>query len=183
MNKESFIQLLTDKCYKYELTGDHIKVLYQGSVDLRSLTSLPEGVQFNNQGDVDLSSLTSLPEGVQFNNQGSVDLSSLTSLPEGVITNLGIPIIEDIDKKILAMVTSGNNKLNMSDWHTCKTTHCRAGWAIHLAGDQGYDLERKFGPAGAGALIYAASRPGIKVPNFHETNDNAMNDLKYYAQL
>jgi hypothetical protein len=56
----------------------------QGYVDLRSLTSLPEGMTFSNQGSVDLRSLTSLPEGMTFSNQGYVDLSSLTSLPEGM---------------------------------------------------------------------------------------------------
>ena len=49
-----------------------------GSVDLRSLTTLPEGVTFSNSGSVYLSSLTTLPEGVTFSNSGSVDLRSLT---------------------------------------------------------------------------------------------------------
>ena len=56
----------------------------QGDVDLRSLTTLPEGVKFENQGDVYLGSLTTLPEGVKFENQGYVDLCRLTTLPEGV---------------------------------------------------------------------------------------------------
>jgi hypothetical protein len=60
-----------------------------GYVDLRSLTTLPEGIQFNNGGDVCLRSLTTLPEGIQFNNGGNVDLRSLTTLPEGIQFNNG----------------------------------------------------------------------------------------------
>jgi hypothetical protein len=60
-----------------------------GNVWLSSLTSLPGGVEFNNRGDVHLSSLTFLPEDVEFNNTGNVHLSLLTSLPEGVEFNNG----------------------------------------------------------------------------------------------
>ena len=50
------------------------------------------------------------------------------------------PIVENIDAAILAAINAGG-KLKMSDWHTCKTTHCRAGWAVTLAGDAGKELE------------------------------------------
>ena len=43
----------------------------------------------------------------------------------------------------------------MGSWHACETTHCRAGWAIHLAGKAGYDLEKKTrDPAIAGRMIF-----------------------------
>jgi hypothetical protein len=48
-----------------------------GTVYLRSLTSLPPGVVFNNKGYVGLGSLTSLPPGVEFNNEGNVSLESI----------------------------------------------------------------------------------------------------------
>jgi hypothetical protein len=44
---------------------------------LRSLESLPLGVQFQNHGHVGLRSLESLTPGVRFENQGSVYLRSL----------------------------------------------------------------------------------------------------------
>ena len=69
----------------------------------------------------------------------------------------------------------------MSDWHTCKTTHCRAGWAVTLAGEAGATLEAKVGPAVAGTLIYAASRPGKPIPDFYCGDEAAMADLRASA--
>ena len=43
--------------------------------------------------------------------------------------------------------------LDMSVWHTCSTTHCIAGWAIHLAGEYGRDLEERFGSRIAGNIL------------------------------
>jgi hypothetical protein len=96
----------------------------------------------------------------------------------------GLPsdlVIKNIDAAILAAIESNGNALNMSDWHTCETTHCRAGWAIHLAGPVGYELEKKIGPNAAGAFIYAASRPDQRVPNFAASNDEAMADIRECA--
>jgi len=72
-------QTLDNKGYTYTEADGKINVTHQGNVDLRSLTTLPEGTSFNNQGYVYLYSLTTLPEGTSFNNQGSVNLSSLTT--------------------------------------------------------------------------------------------------------
>ena len=88
-------------------------------------------------------------------------------------SDLRVPVVQHIDAAILAAVESGG-KLNMSDWHKCETTHCRAGWAITLAGAPGAELEKAVGPAVAGALIYAASRPTLPVPNFYASDKDAM---------
>jgi hypothetical protein len=90
------------------------------------------------------------------------------------------PIVPKIDVAIAAAIDAGGS-LNMRDWHTCGTTHCRAGWAITLAGEAGAQLESKIGPAAAGALIYAASRPGKPVPNFYASNSDAMDDIRACA--
>ena len=87
MTREEFIKVLDKKGYSYKIKGDKIVVTYKGSVDLKSLTSLSPGVDFNNKGYVDLWSLTSLPPGVVFNNKGNVNLNSLKSLPPGVQFN------------------------------------------------------------------------------------------------
>jgi hypothetical protein len=50
---------------------------------LKSLTSIPEGFNPTVREDLDLSSLTSIPEGFNPTVGGSLDLSSLTSVPEG----------------------------------------------------------------------------------------------------
>src|SRR5204862_414352 len=48
-----------------------------------------------------------------------------------------VPLIENLDSKVLAAVTTPGNALKMDNWHTCETRHCRAGWAIVLAGESG----------------------------------------------
>jgi uncharacterized protein YjbI with pentapeptide repeats len=75
-----------------------------------------------------------------------------------------VPVVDGLDRQILNIVSSGDGQLAMSEWHLCETTHCRAGWAIHLAGAAGYALEKKFGVELAGALIYAVSTGGV--PDF-----------------
>lgn len=45
----------------------------------------------------------------------------------------------------------------MARWHTCETTHCRAGWAIHLSETNASILDRNivyaFGAHGAAASV------------------------------
>ena len=60
----------------------------QGYVDLTHLTTLPEGVKFENQGSVYLGSLTSLSD-VKFENRGYVYLLSLTTLSDVKFENHG----------------------------------------------------------------------------------------------
>src|SRR5262249_44177929 len=53
-----------------------------GSLDLRSLTSIPEGFNPTVGASLYFSSLTSIPEGFNPTVTGSLDLSSLTYIPE-----------------------------------------------------------------------------------------------------
>jgi len=72
----------------------------------------------------------------------------------------------------------------MSDWHTCGTTHCRAGWVVHLAGEAGYALERFHDTALAAQLIVRQSSPlHISPTKFYETNEEALADMKRMADL
>lgn len=75
------------------------------------------------------------------------------------------------------------NALDMSNWHhSCGTTHCRAGWAVTLAGDAGRTLEWAYGTPSAAALIYLASDPEIgKMPDFYCDNEIALADMKARA--
>ena len=75
--------------------------------------------------------------------------------------NPDVPVIPDLDARILGIIDSGKGQLRMSSWHTCKTTHCRAGLAITLAGAAGAALEDKHGPHRAGMMIYRASTGGM----------------------
>ena len=60
-----------------------------GSLDLRSLTSIPEGFNPTVGGSLDLTSLTSIPEGFNPTVGGSLYLNSLTSIPEGFNPTVG----------------------------------------------------------------------------------------------
>jgi hypothetical protein len=62
----------------------------------------------------------------------------------------------------------------MSTWHSCKTTHCIAGWTVHVAGKAGYGLERITDTATAAAAILRKSRPSAPLPNFYATDEAAM---------
>ncbi len=90
----------------------------------------------------------------------------------------GVPVVENLDSKILKAIEAGG-ELNMDEWHSCATTHCRAGWAITLAGEDGKKLEARLGPSAAGALIYAKSTG--RVPSFFSTNEEALIDIRECA--
>ena len=60
-----------------------------GSLDLRSLTSIPEGFNPTVGGYLYLRSLTSITEGFNPTVGGYLDLSSLTSIPEGFNPTVG----------------------------------------------------------------------------------------------
>lgn len=94
-----------------------------------------------------------------------------------------IPVIKNIHRKIYEKV-SQPNALNMNVWHTCDTTHCRAGWVIHLAGEKGYALEQQTGSVFAAMQIYHKSCPDIPVSpvRFFETNEQALEDMRKCAE-
>jgi uncharacterized protein YjbI with pentapeptide repeats len=90
------------------------------------------------------------------------------------------PVVPRIDAAILAALEAGGT-LAMDTWHTCETTHCRAGWAIVLAGDAGRKLRSLTTPYLAGRLIYEASRPGMRCPDFFASDDAALADIRRCA--
>jgi hypothetical protein len=91
-----------------------------------------------------------------------------------------VPVIENIDLKIYE-AASKEGALNMGDVHRCNTTHCRAGWAVHLAGEAGYALERFFNWELAAMKIYAASGSPISPVRFYDSNEDALADMKKRA--
>ena len=95
-----------------------------------------------------------------------------------VVKAAGVPVVVGLDRKILAAVEAGG-ELKMDTWHECATTHCRAGWAITLAGEAGRLLEERYGPAVAGSLIYAASTG--QVPDFYASDEEALADVQACA--
>jgi len=70
----------------------------------------------------------------------------------------------------------------MGDWHTCETTHCRAGWVVHLAGEEGKALEDFHDTCLAAQLIYRESGYEINPCRFFDTPEDAMADIKALAE-
>jgi len=94
-----------------------------------------------------------------------------------------VPVIKDIHQTVYNAAKK-NGDLEMGSWHgECGTTHCRAGWVVTLAGEEGKKLERRLGTAGAAYAIYYKSDPDIDVPiNFYDTNEGALTELKRLAK-
>jgi len=76
------------------------------------------------------------------------------------------------------------NALDMTKFHKCKTTHCRAGWIEILAGKDGKKLVEQTGNVFAAMQIYHISSPNISVSpvRFFETNEQAMADMQKCAE-
>ena len=100
-----------------------------------------------------------------------------------------VPVIPNIHSTLFA-AASQPKALDMSDWHTCQNTHCRAGWTVAKAGEAGFALEAWYGGAGSGTtlaamLIYDASDPDFKINpgRFFDSNAEALADMKRLAEL
>ena len=94
----------------------------------------------------------------------------------------GVPKIENIHQAVYA-AASQPDALDMSVWHVCETTHCRAGWVTHLAGEAGAAMEYCLGTPAAAALIYIKSDPRItKIPDFYASDEDALADMKRLAE-
>lgn len=63
--------------------------------------------------------------------------------------------------------------------HKCGTTHCRAGWAVAIAGRAGWELEKRVGANLAGRLIYLRSVGYL--PSFLSSSQEALSDIKSRA--
>lgn len=103
-----------------------------------------------------------------------------------------IPIVPNIHMKMLAAIEARPNSFNMDSWHGnydghgvntgCGTTHCYAGWAVHLAGEAGYNLEKAIGSEYAGQLILTASCPHMtERPFFFGENVEALAEIRRLA--
>ena len=92
-----------------------------------------------------------------------------------------IPNIENLNKKVLQAI-SVDDALNMKNWHTCGTTHCWAGWIVHLAGKEGYALEKETSTLFAAMMIYKKSNgKSISPCNFFISNEEAKIKIKELA--
>ena len=85
---------------------------------------------------------------------------------------IGLPIAADARQRLRAVAMAAladRNALRMISWHTCETTHCIAGWAIHQAGEPGRILEALHGPELAGRMLLGHEA----AMHFHDDDDAA----------
>lgn len=101
--------------------------------------------------------------------------------PSGLsIGGLPVPVIQDIHRKVYD-AASQPQALCMDTWHTCETTHCRAGWVVTLAGEAGKTLEHSTSSLFAAQQIYRASGYDISPVRFYDSNEKALEDMKRLA--
>ena len=95
-----------------------------------------------------------------------------------------VPVIPNIHQAVYAAATPAG-ALNMRQWHTCSTTHCRAGWVVALAGEAGAMLESQLGndTSLAAIMIYMASDPTMeRIPDFYCDRETALKDMRKAAE-
>ena len=105
------------------------------------------------------------------------DLSD-ADLSDADLSDANLPTIdrfENLRGAICARVCATPENLEMNAWHTCKTTHCLAGWATVIH-PQGRLLESIYGTSVAAAMIFQVCEG--EVPDFHSSNEDAMEWLK-----
>nr|DAH75521.1 MAG TPA: hypothetical protein [Caudoviricetes sp.] len=91
-----------------------------------------------------------------------------------------VPVIKGIHTEVYKSA-SQPEALNMGTWHTCGTTHCRAGWVVTLAGEEGKKLESFFNTELAAMLIYRESGSPINPARFYDGESEALADMKRLA--
>jgi hypothetical protein len=89
---------------------------------------------------------------------------------------IGLKIAADAPARLLAVARAAlqPGALYMNDWHTCETTHCISGWAVHLAGEVGRVLETAVGVHMAGLYLLGVEAAG----HFYDTNKEATKYLQ-----
>jgi len=93
-----------------------------------------------------------------------------------------VPVLPGIHQTVLQAVERPE-ALNMENWHSCDTTHCRGGWVVHLAGEAGAKLEKETSTLFAAMQIYKASSPiRVSPGRFFDSNDEAMADIRRCAE-
>jgi hypothetical protein len=114
---------------------------------------------------------------------GCSDLKDHKPAPSAApTTKRVIPVIPDIHKAIYA-AASQPKALEMGAFHTCEKKHCRAGWAVTLAGQAGRELEEYFNTELAAMLIYRESGYPINPARFYDSNEDALADMERLARV
>jgi len=144
-------------------------VYASGCTGLTSLPDLPSAEYVYASGCTGLTSLPDLPNAKYVYARGCTGLTSLPDLPNAKTayasgctgltgTLFGQPLPENEVAKerlfhVATLALATPDALDMRTFHKCSTIHCIAGWAIHLSGESGRLLERKYGSDIAGTIL------------------------------
>ncbi len=75
-----------------------------------------------------------------------------------------VPVVDDHDRRLRELaqvVLASPDHLQMESWHSdCGTSHCIAGWAIRLAGEEGARLAALNDPEIAGYILLGPEAHG-----------------------
>lgn len=77
MTREEFINMLKEKGFGYEISGNTINVNHEYNfsvVEINDPIEIPNGVKFTNLGSVWISDLLGINPGVEFHNGGTINL-------------------------------------------------------------------------------------------------------------
>jgi hypothetical protein len=80
-------------------------------------------------------------------------------------------VAEERVRNVAIAALATDDALNMSDWHTCNTTHCIAGWGVHQQGEAGYALEDETDGETAGLIIL-----GLEATRYFYTSTDMARD-------
>ena len=143
--------------------------------DISALTSVGGWLDVREGAQIDAPALTSVGGGLCVREGAQIDAPALTKvaghdLPDAVTARDRLVAVAHA-----ALADPAN--LDMSRWHNesggCGTAHCIAGWAVHLAGTAGYELEAQVGQPAAGNILLGVEASAL----FYIPNDEARSAL------
>jgi hypothetical protein len=110
-------------------------------------------------------------------NLGGANLSDANLSRANLCGASGLPVVADSAERLIAAAaaaTAEPGALAMQTWHTCETTHCLGGWAIHQAGPLGTLLEQTLGAPIAALLLLGPEA----YAHFYDSNEDALAYLR-----
>ncbi len=146
-----------------------------GSLDINADAKLEAPALTTVGGDLYIYAAAKLEAPALTSVGGSLDINAAAKLEAPALTKVAghdLPAPEIAASRLRDVAAEAlltPQALDMSDWHKCGTTHCIAGWAIHLAGPDGYRLEKEVGPAAAGVILLGLDAAHM----FHTSTSNA----------
>ena len=89
---------------------------------------------------------------------------------------IGLTVARDAPQRLRAVADAAlkGGVLEMETWHTCDTTHCIGGTAIHQAGEVGRLLEAAIGPEIAALMLLGTDAHF----HFYDSNEEATKWLR-----